>query len=289
MPLLQDALQDASVERLATGATWSEGPVWVPELDELWWSDIKGNRVLAWSARSEQVRVAVDGAEYANGHTRTRDGRLVQCSHGRRAIEELDLDGTTRTLVDRVGDVRLNSPNDLIEHSDGSIWFTDPNYGLTSPGEGYPGEEEYGGRYVFRFDRVTGEVRAVVTDLDQPNGLAFSPDESVLYVADSARSPGPIRAYDVRGDEVAPGRVVRMVEPGIPDGFRVDTEGRIWTSSADSVQVLDPDGTLLARVPVPETVSNVCFGGPDGTDLFVTATTSLYRIRTQARDAAAAG
>lgn len=289
MPLLQDTLREASVERLATGATWSEGPVWVPELDELWWSDIKGNRVLAWSARSEQMRVAVDGVEYANGHTRTRDGRLLQCSHGRRAIEELDLDGTTRTLVDRVGGVRLNSPNDLVEHSDGSIWFTDPNYGLTSPGEGYPGEEEYGGRYVFRLDRVTSELRAVVTDLDQPNGLAFSPDESVLYVADSARSPGPIRAYDVRGDEVVPGRVVRMVEPGIPDGFRVDTEGRIWTSSADSVQVLDPDGTLLARVPVPETVSNVCFGGPDGTDLFVTATTSLYRIRTQARDAAAAG
>ena len=219
MPLLRDALQDASAERLATGASWSEGPVWVPELDELWWSDIKGNRLLAWSARSQQMRVAVDNAEYANGHTRTRDGRLVQCSHGRRAIEELDLDGTTRTLVDRVGDVRLNSPNDLVEHSDGSIWFTDPNYGLTSPGEGHPGEEEYGGRYVFRFDRVTGELRAVVTDLDQPNGLAFSPDESVLYVADSARSPGPIRAYDVRGDEVVPGRVVRMVEPGIPDGF----------------------------------------------------------------------
>ena len=263
--------------------------MWVPELDELWWSDIKGNRVLAWSARSEQMRVAVDDAEYANGHTRTRDGRLIQCSHGRRAVEELDLDGTTRTLVDRVDGVRLNSPNDVVEHSDGSIWFTDPNYGLTSPGEGHPGEEEYGGRYVFRLDRVTSELRAVVTDLDQPNGLAFSPDESVLYVADSARSPGPIRAYDVRGDEVVPGRVVRMVEPGIPDGFRVDTEGRIWTSSADSVQVLDPDGALLARVPVPETVSNVCFGGPDGTDLFVTATTSLYRIRTKARDAAAAG
>ncbi len=278
--------QDASAERVATGATWSEGPLWVPELDEVWWSDIKGNRVLAWSARSGEVRVAVADAEYANGRTRTRDGRIVQCSHGRRAVEELALDGTTRTLADRVGGVRLNSPNDVVEHSDGSIWFTDPNYGLTSPGEGHPGEEEYGGRHVFRLDPATGALRAVVTDLDQPNGLAFSPDESVLYVADSARSPGPIHAYAVVGEEVAAGRVVRMVEPGIPDGIRVDTEGRIWTSSADSVQVLAPDGALLARVPVPETVANLCFGGSDGSDLFVTATTSLYRVRTRARDAA---
>jgi len=279
--------QDASAERLATGATWSEGPLWVPELDEVWWSDIKGNRVLAWSARSGDMRVAVPGAEYANGRTRTRDGRIVQCSHGRRAVEVLALDGTTRTLVDRVDGVRLNSPNDVVERSDGSIWFTDPNYGLTSPGEGYPGEEEYGGRYVFRLDPASHQLGAVVTDLDQPNGLAFSPDESVLYVADSARSPGAIRAYDVVGDEVRPRGVVRMVEPGIPDGIRVDTEGRIWTSSADSVQVLAPDGSLLARVWVPETVANLCFGGPDGTDLFVAATTSLYRIRTGARDAAA--
>lgn len=281
---------NASAELLATGAAWSEGPLWLPELAEVWWSDILGNRVLAWSARSGGTRVAVAGAEYANGRTRTRDGRIVQCSHGRRAVEELDLDGTTRTLVDRVGGVggvRLNSPNDVVEHSDGSIWFTDPNYGLTSPGEGHPGEHEYGGRHVFRLDPATGDLRAVVTDLDQPNGLAFSPDESVLYVADSARSPGPIRAHDVLGHEVVPDRVVRMVEPGIPDGIRVDTEGRIWTSSADSVQILDPGGGLLARVPVPETVANLCFGGPDGTDLFVAATTSLYRIRTRARDAAA--
>jgi gluconolactonase len=276
---------DTAAERLATGATWSEGPLWVPELDEVWWSDIKGNRILAWSLPTGRMRVAVPHAEYANGRTRTRDGRIVQCSHGRRAVEVLDLDGTTRTLVDRVGGVRLNSPNDVVERSDGSIWFTDPNYGLTSPGEGYPGEEEYGGRHVFRLD-PSGALHAVITDLDQPNGLAFSPDESVLYVADSARSPGPIRAYDVSGDWVVPGRVVRMVEPGIPDGMRVDTEGRIWTSSADSVQVLDPDGTVVARVPVPETVANLCFGGPDGTDLFVAATTSLYRIRTSARDAA---
>jgi gluconolactonase len=277
---------DAAAERLATGATWSEGPLWVPELDEVWWSDIKGNRVLAWSQRTGEMREAVRDAEYANGRTRTRDGRIVQCSHGRRAVEVLALDGTTRTLVDRVGGVRLNSPNDVVERSDGSIWFTDPNYGLTSPGEGHPGGvEEYGGRHVFRLD-PSGALSAVVTDLDQPNGLAFSPDESVLYVADSARSPGPIHAYDVVSDSVVHARVLRMVEPGIPDGIRVDTEGRIWTSSADSVQVLGPDGTRRARVPVPETVANLCFGGPDGTDLFVAATTSLYRIRTNARDAA---
>jgi gluconolactonase len=233
------------------------------------------------------MRVAVPAAEYANGRTRTRDGRIVQCSHGRRAVEELGLDGTTRTLVDRIGDRRLNSPNDVVERSDGSIWFTDPNYGLTSPGEGYPGEEEYGGRHVFRLDPVSGELTAVVTDADQPNGLAFSPDERLLYVADSARSPGPIRVHEVADDRVGPGRVLCMVEPGIPDGIRVDTEGRIWTSSADSVQVLDPEGAVVARAPVPETVANLCFGGPDGTDLFVAATTSLYRIRTRARDAAA--
>ncbi len=278
----------ATAERLATGATWSEGPLWVPERDELWWSDIKGNRVLAWSAETGDWHVAVVGAEYANGRTRTRDGRIVQCSHGRRAVEELSFDGSTRTLVDAYDGVRLNSPNDVVEHSDGSIWFTDPNYGLTSPGEGYPGEEEYGGRYVFRL-APDGGLRAVIRDLNQPNGLAFSPDESLLYVADSAESPGPIHAYEVRDGEVGERRLLRMVEPGIPDGMRVDTEGRIWTSSADSVQVLDATGELIDRVPVPETVANLCFGGPDGTDLFVTATTSLYRVRTRSRDAAQAG
>ena len=202
-------------------------------------------------------------------------------------------------LVDRFGDARLNSPNDVVEKSDGTIWFTDPSYGIKREVEGHPGEEEYGDRYVFRFDPESGSLTPVVIDVEAPNGLAFSPDESVLYVADSSLSPADpdaseterprghsIHAYDViSGRHAKNGRSLVEVSPGLPDGFRVDVEGNLWSSSLDSIQVFDPAGERLLQIPVPEKIANCSFGGEDGRTLYICASSSIYRIRTTTRDA----
>ena len=287
----------AVLERVATGATWAEGPVWLPERRCVRFSDIPGDRILEFGEATGELTTYRQGVEFTNGRTLDLDGSVVQCSHGRRAVER-DRDGEVSTLVADWDGVPFNSPNDVVVKSDGTVWFTDPSYGIKKPEEGHPGECEYGDHYVFRFDPATGRVAPVVIDVEMPNGLAFSPDESVLYVADSSlSSPTGVRdprrpaghaihAYDVvEGRHCKNGRTFAVVDPGLPDGFRVDVEGRVWTSSADAVQVLAPDGRLLGRVPVPEVVSNVCFGGDDGRTLYATATTSLYRIRTTTRDA----
>jgi gluconolactonase len=224
---------------------------------------------------------------------------VIQCSHGGRSIER-DRDGVVETLVAGWNGVRFNSPNDVVVRSDGTIWFTDPAYGIKKPEEGHAGEVEYGDYYVFRFDPRDASVTPVVMDVEMPNGLAFSPDESLLYVADSGIAPPAgerpadrpgghsIHCYDVfDGRFCKNGREYVEINPGLPDGFRVDEHGNVWTSSADSVQVFDPNGTPLERIPVPETIANLCFGGDDGRTLYVTATTSLYRIRTTVRDAVA--
>ncbi|WP_199701777.1 SMP-30/gluconolactonase/LRE family protein [Jiangella rhizosphaerae] len=280
----------ATLERLYTGTVWAEGPVWLPRTRRVRWSDIPNDRILEWDAATGETTVYGTGVEYTNGRTLDLEGHVVQCSHGRRRVER-DADGVVTPIVEAVGGRRFNSPNDVVVAGDGSIWFTDPPYGIDPSGrEGHPGEQEYGGCHVFRYDEATGELTAVVTDMVHPNGLAFSPDESVLYVADTGylrAVPGArsIRAYDVVDGRCGNGRVFATVRPGAADGIRVDEEGRVWASSGDSVQVFTPDGERVAAVPVPETVSNVCFGGDDGTELFVTATTSLYRIRTTTRSA----
>lgn len=271
------------LERLATGGTWLEGPAWVG--DRLLVSDIPGNRVLAWREGAEDFEVAIADAEFSNGRTVARDGRVYQCSHGRRAVEELHADLSVTTLVDGVQGVHLNSPNDLVVARDGAIWFTDPPYGIIKPEEGHPGELEYEACWVFRLDPATGSLTAVVTDLDRPNGLAFSPDESVLYVANSAMHDGfKVWAYDVVDGACGQARLFYTGRKGVIDGFRVDVEGRLWFSDDDSVAVVAPDGTFLGSFDVPERVANVCFG-PDGW-LYVAATTTLYRIRTSTSDAA---
>ena len=278
----------APLLHLATGATWSEGPVWVPERGSVLWSDIHGDRILEWSPGSGQS-VYRTGVEFTNGRTLDRDGSILQCSHGRRRVER-DRDGVITEVVALHGGRRFNSPNDVVVARDGSIWFTDPAYGITAPGEGHPGVSEYGDCWVFRFDPITREVRPVVTDVESPNGLAFSPDESILYVSDTSRAPRPdgnhcIRAYDMRDGRCKNGRTFATIEKGIPDGFRVDTKGNVWTSSAEGVLVHEPAGALLGRIAVPEVVANVCFGGEDGRTLFIAATTSLYSIGTSAHDA----
>jgi gluconolactonase len=286
---------DAVLENLFTGATWGEGPVWLPALRRLRWSDIPGDRILEYDEASGATRVLRTDAGFPNGRTLDRQGRVVQCSHGRRAIERESQDGP-RTLVDRWARGRFNSPNDVVVARDGTIWFTDPPYGIHDSGrEGHPGRPEYGGCFVFRFDEASGEATPVITDMVHPNGLAFSPDESVLYVADTGYlqvpgGPAVVRAYDVVGGaHCSGGRDLVAVRPGGTDGMRVDAEGRIWSSSADSVQVFTPAGDRLAGLPVPEKVSNLCFGGDDGRTLYITASTSLYRIRTATTDARYAG
>jgi gluconolactonase len=192
------------------------------------------------------------------------------------------------SIVGRWGPHRLNSPNDIAIAQDGSYWFTDPDYGIRQPHEGHPGEREYGDCRVFRWDPQTGGLTAVIDDIVRPNGIAFSPDGARVYVTDTAAglNDGPghwIRVYDTAGTSVAGGRLFATIDAGLPDGIAVDIEGRVWSSAADGVHVFDPDGAEALFVPVPEVVANLCFGGDDGTDLFIAATTSLYRLRTNTR------
>lgn len=267
----------SDVELLFTGGAWLEGPAWLAATGRLRFSDIPNNRILEYDAATGAVTVYAERAEFANGRTVDHEGRVIQCSHGRRAIER-DSDGMLETLVDSWAGGRFNSPNDVIVASDGSIWFTDPPYGLHESGaEGYPGTQDYDGCFVFRWDPATGIAEPVITDMVHPNGLALSPDESVLYVADTAVFWVEGGARNIRAYDLATGSGRIFVEPnGIADGFRVDSTGNVWTSSGESVQVFAPDATELLSFALPERVSNLCFAGDD---LYITAATSLYRVR----------
>jgi gluconolactonase len=295
-PRLLDLLDPGlSVERLGGGCTWSEGPVYLPDADVVIWSDIPGNRIMRFDCATGTVSVERTDVEFTNGRTLDLQGRVVACSHGRRGVERTEPDGTTRVLVDSFRGVRLNSPNDVVVKSDGTIWFTDPAYGIIQAHEGHLGDREYGDHYVFRFDPATGELDPVVIDVEEPNGLAFSPDESLLYVADTAVAGGlgrflgrnhHIRVYDVvHGRYAKNGRLFAEVSPGASDGFRVDVQGNVWTSSADSVQVCTADGVRLGAVAIPEVVANLCFGGPDRSTVYVAASANLYRFSTRTRGA----
>jgi gluconolactonase len=288
------------LERLATGAVWSEGPVWLSACNTLLWSDIPNNRMLAWSAAAG-LQVWREGVAFTNGHALERDGSLLHCSHGRRAIVRTRLDaqghaiGADEIVVDRYEGKRLNSPNDVVVKRDGTIWFTDPPYGIVSDREGYKAEREQAGCYVFCFDPQTHRLHKVSDQVEEPNGLAFSPDEQVLYVSDTsaalrtdASGHHHIVAFDVEnGRTLRNLRVFAVVTPGLADGFRVDVHGFIYTSSEDSVQIFHPDGTRLGRIAVPEKVGNLCFGGTEGNELFICASTSLYRVRLHTRCATA--
>lgn len=274
----------ATLELLGSGATWSEGPLWIPDERAVRWSDIPGNRILRWDAATGSVGVHRDEVEFTNGRALDRDGSVVQCSHGRRRLEREAPDGTVTEIVARWGSHRLNSPNDVAIAPDGSYWFTDPDYGIVQPHEGHPGVREYGDCRVFRWSEKDG-LTAVIDDIDRPNGIAFSPDGRTVYVTDTAAGLGDgpghwIRAYDVDGARASGGRHFASIEIGLPDGIVVDVEGRVWSSAGDGIHVFSPGGREILFVAVPEVVANLCFGGDDGTDLFIAATTSLYRIRT---------
>ena len=280
----------AALETRWTGGRWTEGPAWFGDSRTLLFSDIPNDRMLQW-AEGLGVREFRVPANYSNGNTRDREGRLITCEHGRRCISRTETDGRITVLADRHQGRRLNSPNDVVVKSDGTIWFTDPSYGITSDYEGNRAESEIGACHVYRLDPTDGALTAVAEDFVRPNGLAFSPDEKTLYVADSSVTHDPagnhhIRAFDViEGRRLAKGRVFTEISPGFPDGFRCDTQGNVWCSSGDGVQVFAPDGTRLGKILVPEHVSNLCFGGPKKNRLFITATTSLYSLYVNANGA----
>ena len=272
----------AGLDELYDGCRWAEGPVWFADLNCLLWSDIPNQRMLRWSEGT--VSVFRSPSHFTNGNTRDRQGRLVSCEHGSRRVTRTEVDGTITVLADRFQGKRLNSPNDVVVRSDGSVWFTDPTYGIMSDYEGFRSDVEQATRNVYRLDPTTGELDAVVTDFGQPNGLAFSPDETMLYVADSASShdvnaPRHIRVFDVvDGKRLANSREFCTVENGLPDGFRIDVAGNLWTSAGDGVHCFASDGTLLGKILVPQTVANLTFGGPRRNRLFITATRSLYSV-----------
>jgi gluconolactonase len=277
------------IEKLCTGAIWSEGPVWIHEDQSVLWSDIPNNRMLRWS-RAEGMSVWREKVEFTNGHTREYDGSLLHCSHGLRAIVRTRFDsnslfGLDEIVVDRYQGRRLNSPNDIVVKKDGSLWFTDPQYGILSNHEGYQAPSEIGDNYVYRFDPVSKSLDVVSDFVDEPNGLAFSPDESLLYVSDTstatkgAAGHHHIVVFDVIAHRsLANPRVFAVVNPGLSDGFRITANGWLYTSSEDSVQVFHPDGSLLAKIPVPEKVGNLTFGGQQGNELYICASSSLYLV-----------
>ena len=273
----------ASVERLHTGCRWTEGPAYFPAHRSLVWSDIPNDRMLRLDETDGSVSIFRGPANYANGNTVDRQGRLVTCEHRGRRVTRTEHDGSITILADQYRGRRFNSPNDVVVKSDGSIWFTDPTYGIDSDHEGHKAEPEQDGSHVYRID-PDGQVTRVLDDFVKPNGLAFSPDESLLYVADSGathRPDGPrhIRRFKVDDNmRLSGGEVFASLTDSLFDGFRLDSDGYVWTSAGSDVHCYAPDGRLTGRIRIGETVANVVFGGPKRNRLFICATSSLYAV-----------
>lgn len=269
---------DSRLERLYADCRWAEGPLYVPAWRQLIWSDIPNDRLLRWDEPTGTVGVFRSPAGYVNGSTLDGQGRLVSCEQGNRRVTRTEHDGRITVLADRFEGRRFNSPNDVAVRSDGSVWFTDPDFGIVSDYEGHRAESEIGSCDVYRIDPASGAVRRVAEGFGGPNGLVFSADERQLYVADTRA--GQIRVFAVRADGTLDGGRVFAERGG--DGFdniRLDDRGRLWAAAFDEgVHCYHPDGTLLGRLLVPERVSNITFGGPRRNRLFITATTSLYSL-----------
>ncbi len=274
---------NAFLARLVTGMLWAEGPVYFPLGNYVLWSDIPNNRMMQWIDGLGE-RPFRDPSQNANGNTRDLEGRLVTCEHLMRRVTRTEHNGSITVVADSYRGKRLNSPNDVVVKSDGSIWFTDPPYGIISDYEGRRAEQEQPGCFVYRCDPDTGAISLVADDFQKPNGLAFSPDETILYISDTGGSHDPqgahhIRAFDVAGDNtLTKPRIFTQISSGLSDGFRCDVQGNIWTSSQNAVQCFSPQAELLGEIIIGEVVSNLTFGGPRNNQLFITATTSLYSI-----------
>ncbi|MBA5776189.1 SMP-30/gluconolactonase/LRE family protein [Stappia sp. F7233] len=280
---------NANIDVLWSGGRWTEGPAYFAAGRYLVWSDIPNDRLLRWDETSGHVSTFEQPCRNQNGHTVDREGRLISCEHRGRCVSRYEIDGSYTVLADSYDGKRLNSPNDVVVKSDGSIWFTDPSYGIDSDYEGDAAPMEQDGRHVYRID-PSGKISRVIDDMKQPNGLAFSADESVLYVADTGKTHFPdctpvIRKYPVKPDgaSLGPGADFVSCDAGLFDGFRLDTNGNIWSSAGDGVHCFSPDGTLLGKILIDEVVANICFGGPKRNRLFICATTTLRSIYVNAR------
>lgn len=276
----------AAVERLATGCRWNEGPVWFGDARCLLWSDIPNNRIMRWDEGTGAVSAYREPSNFANGQTRDRVGRLITCEHGGRRVTRTEYDGAITVLIDSFEGKRLSSPNDVIVKSDGSIWFTDPPFGIMGNYEGHKAEPELG-QNVYRFDPETGSTTIAADDILGPNGLAFSPDEQILYIVESRGVPNrKILAYDVGSDgqTIRNKRVLIDAGRGTPDGFRVDVDGNLWcgwgmgADDLDGVMIFAPDGTAIGRVALPERCANLCFGGRANSRIFMASSTSVYAL-----------
>jgi gluconolactonase len=275
----------AKIERLATSGRWMEGPVYFPAGRFLLWSDVPGDVMWRYDENDGHVSAFRKPSNHSNGNTLDRQGRMLTCEHQSRRVVRTEHDGTTTIIADSWRGKRLNSPNDVVVKSDGSIWFTDPSYGIGDDYQGRRAIKEIDTCNVFRVDPSTGELSVVVDDFKMPNGHAFSPNESKIYIADSGRTEGPefpshLRVFDVvDGKRLSGGEVVAdCLSDGVFDGLRVDERGNLWVSSPDGIECYDPGGALIGKILLPEVAANCCFGGPLRNRLFMTATTSLFVV-----------
>ncbi|CAH0147531.1 SMP-30/gluconolactonase/LRE family protein [Roseomonas sp. CECT 9278] len=282
----------ALLERLWTGGRWVEGPAYLAAGRYLVWSDIPNDRVMRWDETDGSVSVFRSPCNNENGHAVDRQGRLLSCEHRGRCVSRTEHDGSRTVLAAAIDGRRLNSPNDVATGPDGAVWFTDPTYGIDSDYEGDAAPSELGACHVYRIDPATGAAQAMVTDMLRPNGLAFSADGAWLYVSETGATHDPARMPEIRAYPllpgaagVGPGRRFATCDAGFFDGLRCDAAGNVWTSAGDGVRCHAPDGALIGRIPVPEMVSNLCFGGPKRNRLFITAHTSLYAIYVNTRGA----
>ena len=282
-------VSNTALERLWTGARWAEGPVWFGDGRYLLFSDIPNNRILRWTEETGEISVFRNPSNYSNGNSRDREGRLITCEHDARRVTRTELDGTIKVLMDSFQGKKLNAPNDLVTHSDGAIWFTDPGYGIMGNYEGHRATFELPTN-VYRLDTKTHEAVVVAGDLDKPNGLCFSPDEKKLYLVDTgvpkkAGDPKPIYVYDVvDGKKLTNRKLFADLSPGNSDGIRCDVDGNVWSAVGwgpegfNGVHVFAPDGKVIGKIHLPESCANICFGGAKKNRLFMAASQSLYAV-----------
>lgn len=281
-PQFEKYLTTKEFTKIHSGMKWAEGPCYIKSHKKLYFSDIPNNHLLSWDGSN--IKIEKDPSNFINGNTEDLEGNLISCSHGGRCIYKTDINGNTTTLVDKYLDKKLNSPNDVVVKSDGSIWFTDPPYGILSDYEGYKGDMEYGACYVFRYDPKENNLEVVSKDFLKPNGLSFSVNEDKIYIADSGGShdinaPNQIMVYDVVENKILKnGKVFHKFNPFFADGFRVDKDDNVWTSAGKGIKCFSPQGEVIGQLLLPDLVANLTFGGENNNILYVTSSSNLYSM-----------